>query len=156
MKPFKPIFWVAPIIYKKELKPRRKYLCFGERNQGCRTASNYGFVIVAKEGVSPSVIEQEKFESRYWTLRGLGLYWIWCRLFNPTKLCIVECMSRAQEIRADVQYLKAKGYIQDAERRASMFAILDAHFMVDAPNYPWFARAGWDIERAEAEILKHL
>lgn len=147
MKPFRPVFWPAPIIYRDELKPRRKYLLWGERNQGSRTASNYGFLIVAKKGTPSWVIEQEKYESRYWTLRGFGLWYLFCRLLYPAGLCRVECASRAQEIRA-----RNKRTHEDWRTLARDYA----RSIHKIANYPFFQAAGWGEERIYNEIIKHL
>ena len=149
MKPFKPVFWPVPVFVRDNLKPTRR---------GTRAASNYGlWIVISRDAMErkPWILEQEKFESRYWFLRGFGLYYLFCKLLYPTGLCRVECMSRAQEIRAKWDYVQD---LDDGPRIE--WAIGQAEYyawsITNASNYPFFQAAGWGEERAYQEIVRWL
>ena len=152
MRKFKPVFWPVPVFVRKSLKQTRR---------GTRAASNYGLWIVVSEETMEYrswILEQEKFESRYWFLRGFGLYYLWCKLFYPEGLCRVECMSRAQEIQARKVLNHRYDYlhVSEVDIWAESMADIYADSITNATNYPFFKRAGWDEERVYNEIVRWL
>ena len=164
MRKFTPVFWPVPVFYRDELKPRRKYFLWGERSQGSRAASNFGFWIVAKKGIPSHILEQEKFESRYWVTHFWRLIdfplFMW---FGSTRaarhLARVECASRAQEIRARLAVpIPGSSWLTLVDPRfiCEVLAREYAGAIHDAKQYRFFAAAGWDEERIYQEITGEL
>jgi len=147
MREFKPVFWPVPVFVRDELKPTRR---------GSRAASNYGlWIVMSREAMEdrPWILEQEKFESRYWFLRGFGLYYLFCRLFYPAGLCRVECRSRAQEMRAR----RSHGYEEIVtDRWAELIAKWYARSIHRASNYDFFRKAGWTEDDIYEHIMRYL
>ena len=172
MKKYKPVFWPVPVFYRDELKPTKR---------GKRAASNYGLCIVARKGTPSYVIEQEKYESRYWVLhfwRLIDFYWFygfWWDMANAPwwkhksdnrmhkaakHLCRVECASRAQEIRAKWKgHIEARGFIGWMEPSDIWVWSESGNYALSihgAQNYPFFQAAGWSEEDVYRCILENL
>ncbi len=146
MKPYRELWWpkFRPFLWITDDLPDTK--------RGRRKASNYGLWIRIRRDVyenEPWVFQQEVFESRYWMLRGFGLYYLFCRLFYPTGLLRFECMIRAQEIRARLDAI-------GPDMANSVAARSYARSITKDSNYPFFAAARWDEEMAFNEIMKWL
>ena len=125
------------------------------------SASNYGlWIVISKDAMENRewILEQEKFESRYWFLRGFGLYFLWCKLFYPEGLCRVECMSRAQEIRARYWGWNRinDAQLKDKYEWADSMADVYTDSITNATNYPFFKRAGWDRLTVYMHIVRWL
>jgi hypothetical protein len=174
VKPYRELWWpkFRPFLWITDDLPDTK--------RGRRKASNCGLWIRIRRDVydnEPWVFQQEVFESRYWMRhpwRLIDFYWFYkgpqqqvlirpvttladmVLLYRIRKreraaehLCRVECMSRAQEIRARLDAI-------GPDMANSVAARSYARSITTARNYPFFAAAAWDEERAYKEIMRWL
>lgn len=150
LKPFKKVWW--PFVYVDVVDDIEGRGAFNIPFYIRITKKNY------RSGHDSWVLEQEKFESRWWTLR-LLLFWPWLRLIIwPSNWCKLECKAHARELRARIEWDKGMKYPDGRPNKGliKIRAMDKAKGMVDHSTYWYFRSAGWTMEDIVEEMLWHV